>query len=158
MNKWAKRGEKDIRRGSRDFAALPTVVTSRAAVAPPSASELATVFEDREALDLEQARRSLIFEGGHRAVLDNIRVLAAQPMRNNGWARLFCELMGWVGTREQVISAIVMNFGVSMERAKEAIDAVNAAPKDPHEIARTCEQYLAWYRGTSGPGEPPEAA
>lgn len=133
---------------------IDTTAMRETTVGGPKHVEVAGLNQSLNFLDLEEARRELIFAGGHKTVLNNIRALAAQPMRNNGWARLFCELMGWVGTREQVIQALVVNLGVSLEQAKVAVEAVASAPKDPHEIAEQCRQYLKWYHGVSGPGGP----
>ena len=102
-------------------------------------------------LALEQAREQLMLDGGALEVLRNVREMAQKRLRNTGWARLFCELMGWVGTREQVINALVIQLGVSLDKAKAAVDMVGRLPDDPHAVAAECRAYLAWYDGPQGP-------
>lgn len=104
-------------------------------------------------LALEQAREELLLDGGAVGVLKNVREMAQKRLRNTGWARLFCELMGWVGTREQIMNALVLHLGVSVERAKLAVDMVGRLPDDPHAVAAECRAYLEWYDGPSGPGK-----
>lgn len=84
------------------------------------------------------------------AVLRNIRTMAQARIRNPQWARLYCELMGWVGTREQVINALVVQLGVPLEQAREAVQTVMGTSDNPHEIATECRRYLAWYETTHG--------
>lgn len=96
--------------------------------------------------------RGVLHEGdAPRGVLANIREMAQRRIRNPQWARLYCELMGWVGTREQVINALIVQLGVPVERARAAVEMVMGASEDPHDVARTCREYLAWYEGPGGP-------
>lgn len=93
------------------------------------------------------------------AVLKNIREMAQARIRNPQWARLYCELMGWVGTREQVINALVLQLGVPLDQARDAVRTVMGTTDDPHEAYRECRAFCAWYerqfgaKGTNGNGE-----
>lgn len=94
---------------------------------------------------LDRWRGVLVEDDAPPAVLRNIRAMAQARIRNPQWARLYCELMGWVGTREQVINALVVQLGVPVEQAREAVQTVMGTSDNPHEIARECRAYLEWY-------------
>lgn len=100
----------------------------------------------------DEARIVLLETDGGRAVLDNIRGMASKPMRNAHWASLFAEIVGWTGTKQAVLNMLVMQLGVPLDDAKSAVETVMRAPKDPHDIARTCREYLTWYDSADGPG------
>lgn len=121
------------------------------ATAPISGAVVVHAMSDRYALD--KYREELFLEDGARAVLKNIREMAGKRTRNPGWARLFCELAGWVGMREQIIAALVRELGVPIEAARDAVESVSRVPQDVHAIARINREFLAWYDSPAGPGK-----
>jgi len=102
---------------------------------------------------LDRYRDELIGDGhAPRRVLANIRDMAEKRIRNPQWARLYTDLMGWTGMREQVIAALVRELGVTLEQAQDAVGTVLSIPDDVHEVARINREFLAWYDGPNGPG------
>lgn len=103
---------------------------------------------------LDRYRDELVGEDGKapRRVLRNIREMAEKRIRNAQWAKLYTELMGWSGTREMIIAAIVRELGVPIEKAQEAVGTVLSIPDDVHEVARINREFLEWYDGPAGPG------
>lgn len=123
----------------------------------PRQSDLPLVVTDAER---DRAAAILLGDDHGAAVLANIRAQAMVPKRSAiRAAKLYAEIVGWTGTKSQVLAWLVAQLGVSMLSAQTAIRQVQRAPRDPHEIARTCRDYLSWYEGPNGPGratdEPP---
>lgn len=62
-------------------------------------------------------------------------------------------IMRMIGANEELLEAILLAIGAqSVEKARDAVAAVNNVSGDPHETARVCRDFLAWYDGPSGPG------
>lgn len=77
---------------------------------------------------------------------------------HRGAMRLIPEILGAVGAPDSIVNALIVTLGAPIERAREAVEMVNAVSDDPHEIARSCRAFLAWYGGPSGPGSEVPAA
>jgi hypothetical protein len=110
--------------------------------------------------DSERDRAAAILLGpdGGAEVLEHIRDMAlSDGSRSAMWAGLFADIVGWRGNKAQLFALIVAQLGVSMLQAQAAVRQVQQAPKDPHEIARTCREYLEWYDGPNGPGQDADA-
>lgn len=111
----------------------------------------------------DRAAAILLGDDNGEAVLANIRAQALVPKRSAiRAAKLYAEIVGWLGTKQQLLAWMIAQLGVSMLQAQAAVRQVQQAPKDPHEIARTCRAYLDWYDGPNGPprddaGTPPES-
>lgn len=109
-----------------------------------------TVYTDSER---DRAAAILLGDDHGEAVLANIRAQALVPKRSAiRAAKLYAEIVGWLGTKQQLLAWMIAQLGVSMLQAQAAVRQVQQAPKDPHEIARTCREYLTWYDGPNGPG------
>lgn len=100
--------------------------------------------------------RGVLNEGeAPKKVLVNIRDMAQLRIRNPQWARLYCELQGWVGTRENVIRALVVTLGVPLDQARSAVELVMGTSDDPHETYRQCKDFCAWYEQNVAKGGKP---
>lgn len=97
--------------------------------------------------DAERDRAASILLGADRGegVLLHIRRMAEQPQRSSQWATLYAEIVGWRGTKAQVLAWIMAQLGCGLERAQEAVRELDRVPQDPHEIAAMCRDYLDWY-------------
>lgn len=121
---------------------------------PPVAGADVVVHSLESRYSLDRYRGALVGEDGRAptAVLENIRDMATKRIRNAQWAKLYSELMGWTGSRELIIAAIVRELGVPIDRAREAVGTVMDIPDDIHEVARINREFLDWYDGPAGPG------
>ena len=118
-------------------------------IAPIEVGSMPMVYTDS---DRDRAASILLGDDGGAEVLENIRNRACDlNTRNAQWATLYSEIVGWTGTKQAVLAWIIAQLGVSMLAAQSAVRQVQRAPRDPHEIARTCREYLAWYSGPNGP-------
>jgi hypothetical protein len=68
---------------------------------------------------------------------------------------LIAQIMKAVGSSQTIVNALILQLGVPLEQAREAVQLVEDIPEDPHEQAREARRFLAWYEGPDGPG--PEA-
>lgn len=103
--------------------------------------------------DRDRAASILLGSDNGESFLRHISEMAEKRQRSAQWAKLKAEILGWTGTKSQVLAWMVAQLGVSMLGAQTAIRQVQRAPRDPHEIARTCREYLGWYEGPNGPRE-----
>jgi hypothetical protein len=62
--------------------------------------------------------------------------------------RLGYQVKGYMPTAHGRVEAMLKEVGASQEEAKRSVELVKRTSKDPHEIAATCEKYMAWYRRT----------
>jgi hypothetical protein len=109
----------------------------------------AMVYTDDER---NRAASILLGPDGGAEVLARIRERALNPKaRTASFAALYADIVGWTGTKSQLLGWLVAQLGVSMLAAQSAVRQVQRAPRDPHEIARTCREYLHWYDGPNGP-------
>ena len=72
---------------------------------------------------------------------------------HRGAMTLFAQIMRAIGSSDTIINALILQLGVPLERAREAVALVEGAPKDVHTMAREAEEFLIWYRGPNGPGK-----
>lgn len=105
--------------------------------------------------ELEREIATSVLLGDDRGVpvLENIRAQASMPHRGAQWATLYAEIVGWRGTKEQVIAYVVSQLGCPVDEAREAVQQLERAPKDPHEIYATCRAYCDWYEATMTGGD-----
>lgn len=96
-------------------------------------------------LEREIATSVLLGDDRGVAVLENIRTMATLPSRGAQWATLYAEIVGWRGTKEQVIAYVVSQLGCSVDDARDAVQKLERAPKDPHEIYGVCRAFCDWY-------------
>lgn len=104
----------------------------------------------------DKAAAFLLGDDSGARVLANIRNQAATPTRNAQWANLYAEIVGWKGTKQQVIAWIMEQLGCGVQVAQDAVRQLQQAPSDPHEIARMMLAYGDWYFGPNGPAEKPD--
>jgi hypothetical protein len=102
--------------------------------------------------DRERAASVLLGDDNGEAVLANIRQMAMAKQRSNHWASLYAEIVGWTGTKAQLLAWIMGQLGVSMLAAQDAVKQISRVPNDPHEIAKMCRDYIEWYDSPHGPG------
>lgn len=104
-------------------------------------------------LEREIATSVLLGEDRGVPVLENIRAQAMQAHRGAQWATLYAEIVGWRGTKEQVIAYVVSQLGCTVDGAREAVQQLERVPKEPHEIYASCRAYCDWYEATMTGGE-----
>lgn len=100
--------------------------------------------------DKERDRAAGVLLGDDRGegVLNHIRRMAEQPQRSSQWATLYAEIVGWRGTKAQVLAFLMQQLGCGLDRAQDAVRQLDQVPQDPHEIAQMCRTYLDWYEKT----------
>jgi hypothetical protein len=137
-------------------AAPPAVAPEEVEVAETIAlrTQMPMVGDARALLssDRERAASILLGDDNGAGVLENIRRMAMAKQRSNHWASLYAEIVGWTGTKAQLLAWIMGQLGVSMLAAQDAVKQIQRVPNDPHEIAKMCSDYLAWYSAPGGPG------
>ena len=131
------------RRAAADDADLPPLDAQAAQLATMQVGTIA---------ERDRAAAVLLADDNGNAVLRHIREQAQQPQRSAQWATLYAEIVGWIGTKHQVIALLMSQLGVGISEAQDAVRQIQQVPQDPHEIARMCRNYLAWYDGPNGPG------
>jgi hypothetical protein len=65
---------------------------------------------------------------------------------------LIPQILQAVGSSETIVNALILQLGVPIDQAREAVQMVEDVPQDPHEQAREARRFLAWYEGPDGPG------
>lgn len=71
---------------------------------------------------------------------------------HRGAMALYAQIMRAIGSTETIINAMILQLGVPLDRAREAVALVESVPEDLESQVREARALIAWYDGPNGPG------